>query len=95
MDQKEIDQGTIVTLLERMTEIRLPRARRLLKRVNEGALLTESDIDFLERAYSDNRQLGPLLARNPDYGKLVVAMDSLYVEIIRKGLNNESFEGGR
>ena len=40
MDQSDKDAGTIATLMLRMKESRLPRARRMLERVNGGETLS-------------------------------------------------------
>ena len=48
MDQKTEDAGTIAALMIRFSEYRLPRAQRMLNRVNAGELLNDSDIAFLK-----------------------------------------------
>jgi hypothetical protein len=67
----------------------LPRAKRLLKRVNEGQKLTDEDIRFLKRVHADGLQVQPLIRRSPEYESLVKKTLGLYTEIIRKGLENE------
>lgn len=89
MEQSEKDAGTIAALMLRMTETRLPRAKRLLEKVNGGAVLSHSDIRFLKRVYQDNRSIQSLIKRNPQYSDLVVRFIDLYVEIIHHGLENE------
>ena len=89
MDQKDIDAGTIAALMLRFKEYRLPRAKRLLERVNGGAILTDDDIQFLKRVNSDGLQAQPLIKRHPEYSLLVTRSLGLYTEIIRKGLDNE------
>ncbi len=89
MEQTEKDAGTIAALLLRFREFRLPRAKRLLKKVNGGDTLSESDIQFLKRVYEDNRNNQTLVKRNPDYQALVTGFMELYTEIITKGLENE------
>ena len=89
MDQFEKDSGTIVTLGARMRTHRLPRARRLLQKVNTGQTLTDYDIDFLERVFADARGLYPLVNRNPDYVRVFSRLIDLYSEITNKALENE------
>jgi len=89
MDQPDIDAGTIATLMIRFKEYRLPRAKRLLERVNSGSPLTEEDIGFLKRVQQDGLHIQPLVKRNPEYTRLVVSAMDLYTEIITKGLENE------
>ena len=89
MDQSEKDAGTIAALMIRMKEARLPRAKRLLDKVNGGDTLSNEDINFLERVYEDGRNTQPLVMRHPEYHGLVVRIMDLYTEIINKGLENE------
>jgi len=89
MDQSRRDAGTITALMIRLKESRLPRAKRLLEKVNEGDLLSDQDIAFLERVYNDSRNSQPLVKRHPEYHELIVRVMNLYTEIINKGLENE------
>jgi hypothetical protein len=87
--QSTIDAGTIAALMIRMKEYRLPRARRLLEKVNEGEVLSNEDISFLKRVYNDSRNSQPLVKRHPEYHDLVVRVLNMYTDIITKGLENE------
>jgi hypothetical protein len=89
MKQSEEDSGTIIALILRMKETRIPRARRLLDRVNGGDTLSNNDIRFLKRVYRDNRANQSLILRNPDYFKLMAGFIDLYSEIIEKAFENE------
>jgi hypothetical protein len=89
MEQSKIDAGTITALMIRMKEIRLPRATRMLDRVNRGEKLRDSDIQFLKRVYNDSRGSLPLVQRHPEYHELISRVIDLYTEIITKGLENE------
>lgn len=89
MDQAQEDAGTIAALMLRMTESRLPRAQRMLEKVDDGETLSTSDIQFLKRVYKDNRANQALFKRNPDYLGLMSEFIDLYAEIITKGLENE------
>ena len=89
MDQNTEDTGTLAALMIRMKEYRLPRAKRMLACVNAGEKLSDSDIDFLKRVYNDSRANQPLVARHPEYHKLISQAIDLYTEIIDKGLENE------
>jgi len=89
MKKTEQDAGTIAALMLRFKDYRLPRAKRLLKRVNEGETLTATDIDFLKRMYNDSKENHMLVKRNPKYNDIIVAAADLYTEIITKGLENE------
>ena len=89
MEQPEKDAGTIAALMIRFKEIRLPRAQRLLEKVNGGEKLSDSDIGFLKRVYQDTRMDQPLIKRHPEYHDLVAGFIDLYTEIITRGLENE------
>jgi len=89
MDQDKKDTGTITALMLRMKETRLPRAKRLLEKVNGGEKLSDSDIQFLKRVYQDSRSNQSLVKRHPEYHGLISRVLDLYVEIITKGLENE------
>jgi hypothetical protein len=89
MDQSKRDAGTIAALMIRMKEYRLPRAKRLLEKVEGGATLSSEDISFLERVYEDSRSSQPLVKRHPEYHELIVRTLDLYTEIITRGLENE------
>jgi hypothetical protein len=73
----------------RMKDYRLPRAKRMLERVNNEEKLLDSDIAFLNRVFEDARDSESLIKRNPDYHNLVVRFMDLYTEIINKGVENE------
>ena len=83
------DTGTIAALMIRFREYRLPRASRILERVNAGETLQDSDIAFLERVFNDARENQMLVQRHPEYQELVSRATALYEEITSKALENE------
>ena len=89
MDKSDQDAGTIAALMLRFKEYRLPRAKRLLKRVNDGEILSDDDIRFLKRVYNDGINSQLLIKRHPEYNELVTRAIDLYTEIIARGLENE------
>ena len=89
MDQSEKDAGTIAVLILRMEETRLPRVRRLQKKVNAGETISDSDISFLKRVHDDYQANQALIMRNPDYSHLMASFIDLYAEIIARGFENE------
>ena len=88
------DAGTIAALMKRFNEYRLPRAKRMLERVNQGELLSDSDIGFLKRVFDDAKSAAPLVEANPEYHSLVSRATSLYTEILEKALANEQAKKG-
>jgi hypothetical protein len=89
MDQSEKDTGSLTALMLELEETRLPRAIRILNRVNKGELLSDRDIRFLKKVYEDSRANEALVDRHPEYNALISRCCSLYTEIITKGLENE------
>ena len=89
MKKEDQDAGTIAALMIRFKEYRLPRAKRLLERVNGGETLSDEDIRFLKRVYTDSRNTQSLVKRHPEYRDLISRSIDLYTEIINKGLENE------
>ena len=89
MEQSKEDAGTIAALMIRFREYRLPRAQRMLEKVNDGEKLSDNDIRFLKKVYKDGRNTQPLVKRHPEYNDLIARYISLYTEIINKGLENE------
>jgi hypothetical protein len=89
MEQPQKDAGTIAALMLRFREQRLPRARKMLEKVNQGETLSERDIRFLKKVYEDGKSTQPLVKRHPEYNELITRMIDLYTEIINKGMENE------
>ena len=89
MSGSQKDAGTIQALLERLNKQRLPRALELKKRVDAGGKLEEGDIAFLHRVFEDANHVQGVIAKHPEYEKLVAQLISLYSEITKKALENE------
>ena len=89
MDKESQDQGIATVIVERMQELRLPRALDLKAKVDAGGVLDDLDIDFLEKVFADSNELKPFLARNPEYEELAGRMMALYHAITSKALENE------
>lgn len=89
MDQKTLDAGTFAAMLQRYTEYRLPRARRMLERVNGGECISDDDILWLKRVYAESRSSFYLVLRNPDYSLVYTRSIDLFAEITAKALANE------
>ena len=83
------DKGIAAVIMERMQEQRLPRALDLKTKVDEGGLLDDLDIDFLEKVFADSNELKPFLTRNPEYQELAGRVMALYHAITSKALENE------
>ncbi len=87
------DSGTIAALMLRFKDYRLPRALRMRDRVRAGEVLSDEDIDWLQRIFAESNSVRPLVARNPEYEALVARAINLYAEIIERGVENEKARG--
>jgi hypothetical protein len=90
LEQQIKDAGTITVLMLRLKETRLPRAKKLLEKVNNGEKLSDRDIQFLKTVHEDSLNIYALIKRHPEVQELYSCVFDLYVEIITKGLENES-----
>jgi hypothetical protein len=63
------EMGVIQSLIERFERQRLPRLLELKKMVDEGKVLSESDIAFMDQVIHDAHQSKPLMDRHPDWQK--------------------------
>jgi hypothetical protein len=85
----EKEAGIIQALAERMEKQRLPMAMALKAKVDQGGLLDDMDIAFLEEVFANTAQLKPLLDAHPEWQDLAARMLGLYGEITAKALENE------
>lgn len=83
------DTGTLVVLMERLEKQRLPRILALKEKVDNGTVLDDADLSYLEKVLSDASSLKPLFDRHPEYQTLATQVLNLYKEITEKALQNE------
>lgn len=82
------DTGTIEALLQRFNDFRLPRLLELKARTDAGEVLTDYDLDFLERVLDDARSNDGIAGRHPELQSLVAKAIALYHEITSRALAN-------
>ena len=92
-DPTRREAGVIQALVERLEKIRLPTALKLKEKVDQGGVLNEADIAFLEEVFANSKTLKPLLDAHPEWQELAARMTRLYKEITSKALENE--QGGK
>jgi len=85
------DAALIQVLVERLEKIRLPVALELKEKVDQGEVLNDLEIEFLENVLSDaGKVTSQLLDRHPEWQELAARILNLYNEITTKALENES-----
>lgn len=94
MTEPTKDMGIIVALAERFETQRLPRALDIKKKVDQGELLNDSDIQFLEEVFSDAQRVKSIVDQHPEWQDLVAKAISLYRQITEKALENQKSSSG-
>jgi hypothetical protein len=83
------EAGIVQVLAERLEKQRLPRALALKERVDQGEMLGDSDIAFLEEVFRDAAQIKPYLDSHPEWQDLAGRLAHLYQTITEKALENQ------
>jgi len=87
------DEAVLETIIERFEKYRLPRLIDIRDKVNQGELLSEYDIEFLEQVFKDSRQNKHYIeAADDELKALMMKILSIYTEITEKALQNEQKE---
>lgn len=88
------DTGVMMTLVERFETQRLPRALAIKKSVDQGELLSDMDMAFLQQVFDDAQHIQTFVHQHPEWQSLVARAIGLYKEITDKALANEMAAGG-
>ena len=83
------DDGAILVLIERFEKYRLPRLMELKGRTDNGELLSDADIEFLDRVIRDAQQSKRLIDRHPEWQAFCANVIHLYENITDQALDNE------
>ena len=83
------DQGILSVLAKRLVDERLPKAIALKEKVDQGNVLEDRDIAFLEQVLADSRSIPLSVRDDPQFQDIGVRMLNLYSEITSKALENE------
>jgi hypothetical protein len=95
MTKPRKDAGTILVLLNRLNEQRMPRALELKERVDRGERLGDYDMQFLKSVMADAGTARRMAAKYPEYQPLVDRVTNLYTEITRKAAENQQAKGSK
>jgi hypothetical protein len=90
MKQEEADKGVIAVLLKRFETESYPRAQSIKKYIDEGAVLNDRDLSYLEETLEHAHQIMTLIARHPEYAALAKEAMLMYEEIMSKSQQNSS-----
>jgi hypothetical protein len=89
MTEPSKDDGIILALIERFEKQRLPRLKELKHKTDNGELLSDGDIQFLDTIIHDAQQSKHLMDRHPEWQTFCANVVHLYETITEKALENE------
>jgi hypothetical protein len=78
MTELSENEGVLLALIERLEKTRLPRALEIKERVDQGSVLSVSEMDFLKRIISDAQEYQHYIDERPDLQALFTRGVSLY-----------------
>ena len=88
MDIEQKDKGVIAVLLKRFEHERYPRIKQLEQKVDNGAVLDQDDLTYLEQVLMDTHQVIAIVTRHPEYGALAKETLLMYEYIMTKSQQN-------
>lgn len=89
MSDSEKDEGIMLVMLNRLNEVRLPRALAIKEQVDRGEPLGDSEIEFLDRVFEEAVANQSQWEKYPQMSEILSKMAGLYKEITEKALANE------
>ncbi len=89
MEHVNKEMGIAITIMERFEKQTLPDLLWIKGRVDNGELLSDGDMEFLEQISQNATDVKPLVDAQPEWQSLYASAINLYEEIIAKGLENQ------
>jgi len=83
------DTGVILALLKRFETQRLPTLLALKDKVENNDLLSDADVEFLDRVIDDASRTLPMTEGHPELHSFCTRVVHLYDEITARALENE------
>ena len=90
MENEAEEDGVFFAIVREMESLHLPRALDLKDKLDQGGVLDEMDIGFLERVFTEAEELKPLVERHPEHLALAARLMDLYHAITTLALKNEA-----
>ena len=88
MNQEENDKGVLAVLIKRFEHERYPKMLELKKNVDNGGVLDERDLSYIEHILTDAHQILAVLTRHPEYAPLAKKCLVMYEEIMSQSQQN-------
>ena len=89
LSAEEVERGTVTALMRRAARRRIPRLLRIKKGVDGGDRLTNFQITYLSKVFSDAQDAQPYVDSHPELHEMAAKMLSIYHEITEQALKNE------
>ena len=83
------EAGTLTAILQNFNDHNFKRLTDIRDSVNQGNLLTDSELEFLEGMYERAKRASSLVSRHDDYHELFGKVVSIYDEVSEKAMENE------
>jgi len=89
MEHVNKEKGIAITIMERFEKQTLPDLLWIKGRVENGELLSDGDMEFLEQISQNATDIKPLIDAQTEWQSLYAGAINLYEEIIAKALANQ------
>ncbi|MDD1606837.1 MAG: hypothetical protein LUO95_10205 [Methylococcaceae bacterium] len=89
MEHVNKEKGIAITIMERFEKQTLPDLLWIKGRVENGELLSDGDMEFLEQISQNATDIKPLIDAQTEWQSLYASTINLYEEIIAKALANQ------